>query len=137
MIKKLLRSKRGDWGITTVATVFIVLFVHAVIVSVLPVYMQYQKLNSLCVEYTDYIEGEGVINAATETELARMAERYNLTPTRVTYTADYISGTNRIQLEGEFVVRFEFDTQFGNGGVPVFPITLSTECFGRSEQYWK
>ena len=118
MLKRVLRSRRGEGYIDVCVLVICAMLVIALAVKIMPVYIAKQQLDTFA------------------TELVREAELYG----RVGGLDPDISwsSTGRIQLNQEITVVLTYETNLGLfAGFGSFPITLRSEATGKSEVYWK
>lgn len=127
----------GDLYVNVMMGILAVLMVMSILISFLPPYIKYQQLNSLCNDYTNFIESIGVIDETAEQELRRLKDNYNIEVENVRYETAYIPGTSKIQLEDEFIIKMQLKTAVG---IPIYgevEIMLEAQGAGRSEIYWK
>lgn len=76
------------------------------------------------------------MDSAVYDELARLETAAGI-DVNCTISADYISGTTKVQMGDSVTVNLEYPTNFGVGGVLSVPITMQSTVTGRSELYWK
>lgn len=146
MFKHFWKDERGEGSYVGLLVAFLVImFIFATCITVIPPYMQYQRLNSLNEEYVDYLEGVGQANVAvTNTYLANLVSSYGLDDGGGV-TASYVGtqfksgNSGQIDLENAIVVTLTYETSVGVGtnGIIRLPLTIHSECYGRSERYWK
>lgn len=66
-----------------------------------------------------------------------MKEQTGINPA-ITWTASFVSGTGRVQLNGKITVTLKHTVNIGLfGSFGSFPIELTARATGRSEAYWK
>ena len=128
----LLRSKRGEGYIDVAVLVLCVMLVIAMAVSVLPVFVTKNKLDTYVSELCREAEIAGRVGSETTLRAQVLTEQTGLDPD-ITW-----SKTGRIQLNEEFTVTVTEQADLGLfGGFGNFPITLQARASGQSEVYWK
>lgn len=129
---KLLRSQRGEGYVDVAVLVLCVMLVIAVAVSVLPVFITKNKLDTYASELCREAEIAGCVGTETTLRAQVLTEQTGLTPS-ITW-----SETGRIQLNEEFTVTLTTQADIGLfGGFGSFPVTLKAEASGKSEVYYK
>mgnify|MGYP001099452404 FL=1 len=129
---KLLRSQRGEGYVDVAVLVLCVMLVIAVAVSVLPVFITKNKLDTYASELCREAEIAGRVGTETTLRAQVLTEQTGLTPS-ITW-----SKTGRIQLNEEFTVTLTTQADIGLfGGFGSFPVTLKAEASGKSEVYYK
>ena len=129
---KLLRSKRGEGYIDVAVLVLCVMLIIAVAVSVLPVFVTKNKLDTYASELCREAEIAGCVGSETTLRAQILTEQTGLAP-NISW-----SKTGRLQLNQEFTVTVTTQADIGLfGGFGSFPVTLKAEASGKSEVYWK
>lgn len=129
---KLLRSKSGEGYIDVAVLVLCVMLVIALTVSVLPVFVTKNKLDTYAAELCREAEIAGRVGNETTLRAQVLTEKTGLAP------STSWSKTGRLQLNEEFTVTVNLQTDIGLfGGFGSFPITLKAQAAGKSEVYWK
>ena len=129
---KLLRSKCGEGYIDVAVLVLCVMLVIAVAVSVLPVFVTKNKLDTYASELCREAEIAGCVGSETTLRAQVLTEQTGLAP-NISW-----SKTGRLQLNQEFTVTVTTQADIGLfGGFGSFPVTLKAEASGKSEVYWK
>lgn len=129
---KLLKSKRGEGYIDVAVLVLCVMLVIAVAVSVLPVFVTKNKLDTYASELCREAEIAGCVGSETTLRAQVLTEQTGLSP-NISW-----SKTGRLQLNQEFTVTVTTQADIGLfGGFGSFPLTLKAEAGGKSEVYWK
>lgn len=129
---KLLRSQRGEGYVDVAVLVLCVMLVLAVAISVMPVFITKNKLDTYASELCREAEIAGRVGTETTLRAQVLTEQTGLAPS-ITW-----SKTGRIQLNEEFTVSLTTQTDIGLfGGFGSFPVTLKAEASGKSEVYWK
>lgn len=129
---KTLRNRRGEGYIDVAVLVLCVMLVIALAVSVLPVFIAKQQLDTFATELCREAEIAGRVGSETTRRAQVLREKTGLDPT-ITW-----SKTGSIQLNEEFTVTVTLDVDIGLfGGFGSFPITLNAQASGKSEVYHK
>jgi len=129
---KLLRSQRGEGYVDVAVLVLCVMLVLAVAISVMPVFITKNKLDTYASELCREAEIAGRVGTETILRAQVLTEQTGLTPSIAW------SKTGRIQLNEEFTVTLTTQADIGLfGGFGSFPVTLKAEASGKSEVYWK
>ena len=132
MLKKLKAGKPGEGYIDVVVLILCAMFVIALAVRVLPVFIAKQQLDTFASELMREAEIAGRIGNETSQRERILREKTGLNPS-ISW-----SKTGRIQLGEEITVTLTYQTNIGLfGGFGSFPITLRADAAGRSEVYWK
>ena len=129
---KLLRSRCGEGYIDVAVLVLCVMLVIAMAVSVLPVFVVKNQLDTYAAELCREAEIAGQVGSETTQRAQVLTEKAGLSP------AISWSKTGKIQLNEEFTVTVAMQVDIGLfGGFWSFPITLRAQASGKSEVYWK
>ena len=125
MLKRILRSRRGEGYIDVCVLVLCAMLVIALAVQVLPAFIAKQQLDTFATELVREAEIAGRIGPETD-------RRTGLDP-EIEW-----SDTGRIQLNEEVTVTLTHEIDLGLfAGFGSFPITLRADATGKSEVYWK
>ncbi|MCL6559054.1 MAG: DUF4320 family protein [Firmicutes bacterium] len=129
---KLLRSRCGEGYIDVAVLVLCVMLVVAVAVSVLPVFVTKNQLDTYAAELCREAEIAGRVGSETTLRAQVLSEKTGLSPD-ISW-----SKTGRLQLNEEFTVTVTMRVDIGLfGGFGSFPVTLKAQASGKSEVYWK
>ncbi len=132
MLKKILKNRRGEGYIDVAVLVLCVMLVIAVAVSVLPVFVTKNKLDTYAAELCREAEIAGRVGNETTLRAQVLTEKTGLNPD-ISW-----SKNGKIQLNQEFTVTVTTQTDLGLfGGFGSFPVTLKAQASGKSEVYWK
>ena len=132
MLKRVLRSRRGEGYIDVCVLVICAMLVIALAVKIMPVYIAKQQLDTFATELVREAEISGRVGSETARRTAVLRERTGLDPD-ITW-----SESGRIQLNSEVTVTLTLQTNIGLfGDFGSFPITLRAQATGKSEVYWK
>lgn len=129
---KTLKSRRGEGYIDVCVLVLCAMLVIALAVTVFPVYIAKQQLDTFATELVREAEITGRVGSETSRREQALREQTGLDP-EVSW-----SRSGRIQLNQEVTVTLTYRTNIGLwGGFGSFPITLRADAAGKSEVYWK
>ena len=146
MLKKILRSKRGEGYLDVCILVLCAMLVIALAVRVFPVFVAKQQLDTYMRNLrmdraalllrqepqTSVAEIAGRVGSETDRREQALREQTGLNPD-ISW-----SRTGRIQLNQEVAVTVTYETNIGLfSGFGSFPITLRADATGKSEVYWK
>lgn len=129
---KIITNQRGNVTVDIVIIVFIVCMLLALVLRVLPVFLQKQKLDTMASELATYASNAGYIGTNTTDRLRLLATKYHCSP-----TASW-STSGEVQLNDSFTLTLSLKTT-----LPLFnrssgiPMTLTSTSVGTSEVYWK
>jgi len=132
VLKRILRSRRGEGYIDVCVLVLCAMLVIALAVKVLPVYVAKQQLDTFAAELVREAEITGRVGSETTSRAQVLSERLEIDPD-IRW-----SRTGRIQLNEEVTVTLTHEIDLGLfAGFGSFPITLRADATGKSEVYWK
>lgn len=132
MLKKILKNRRGEGYIDVAVLVLCVMLVIAVAVSVLPVFVTKNKLDTYAAELCREAEIAGRVGNETTLRAQVLTEKTGINP-NISW-----SKSGKIQLNEDFTVTVTVQTDLGLfGGFGSFPVTLKAQASGKSEVYWK
>lgn len=135
-MKKLLKCKRGEGYIDTVVIIIATMLVIAFAVKVFPVFIAKNQLNNYANEIIRTAEISGRVGTEVATKANELNEQTGVKPISL-WKANYISGTNKVQLNDEMTVTVSSTVDIGFFSFGSFPIELKAKATGRSEVYWK
>lgn len=129
---KILKTKGGEGYIDVAVLVLCVMLVMAVAVSVLPVFVTKNQLDTYAAELCREAEIVGRVGSETTLRAQVLTEKTGLNP-NISW-----SKTGKLQLNEEFTVTVTTHMDLGLfGGFGSFPVTLKAQASGKSEVYWK
>ena len=132
MLKKILKSRRGEGYIDVCVLVLCAMLMIALAVKVFPVYIAKQQIDTFATELIREAEIAGRVGSETNRREQALREQTWLDPD-ISW-----SRSGRIQLNQEVTVPVTYRTNIGLfGGFGSFPITLRSDASGKSEVYWK
>ena len=133
---KLLKEKRGEGYIDTVVIVISAMLVIAFAVKVFPVFVAKNQLNTYANEVMRTAEISGRVGTEVSIKTESLKEQTAISPA-ISWQANYISGTNKVQLNDEITLTVTKTVDIGFFSFGSFPIELKSKATGRSEVYWK
>lgn len=129
-IKQKIKCRKGEMYIDTAISVFVMLIVLAIVMSVVPVLIKQYQLNVLANDVTRYIE---VAGSSDNLDADKIYDENMIKPSNLQVDG----GGEKIQLGKTFSVTLEYETEIGLGGLIEIPITITSKAQGTSEVYWK
>lgn len=133
---KLLKDKSGEGYIDTVVIVIAAMLVVAFAVKLFPVFIVKNQLNSYANEIMRTAEISGRIGTEVSVKAEDLKDKTKINPA-ISWQANYINGTNKVQLNEEITVTVIKTVDIGFFTFGSFPIELKSKALGRSEVYWK
>lgn len=132
-IKDVCRSCRGEGYIDAAVGVLCLMLVVALAMTLFPVFMKKQQLDS----FADEIVRQAEIVGSTDVSdrIAQLKQKTGLDPL-IQWDCDYYSG-NRVQLNGDIQVTLTQRVDIGFFVFGSFPIELKAKASGKSEVYYK
>lgn len=131
-LRHLLKERQGEGYIDVVVLVLCAMFVLALAMRVLPVFIQKQQLDYYASELVREAEVTGRVGEETSRRAAVLTEKTGLTP-NITWSTQ-----GQIQLNSDVTVTLTMETNIGLfGDLGSFPVTLRAQAAGKSEVYWK
>ena len=133
MIKRILKSRRGEGYIDVAIGILCLLLVVAFAVMLLPVFTTKQQLDIFATEIVRQAEIVGSTNVSDR--ISTMEEQTGLDP-QIRWNCDYYSG-NKVQLNGDIEVVLTDTVDIGFFVFGSFPIEIQAKATGKSEVYYK
>ena len=126
------REQSGEGYVDVIVLILCVILVLALVMRVLPMFIQKQQLDTFATELVREAEVSGRVGSETSRRAAILSEQTGLQP-----DIEW-SKSGRIQLNDEITVTLTLETNIGLfGDFASFPITLQAQGGGKSEVYWK
>lgn len=133
--------KRKDDGMVQIelmVTVFIVLLLLSIFITVLPVFIRMQELDHMANELVRTAEVYGGVSTEVQERYQELKTTTGITPKSISWEGtEYYQGTNRVQLNKKIKVRLTLDYDIGSSYLGSIPIELRSVTTGRSEVYIK
>ena len=133
MMKKVLKSKRGEGYLDIAIGTLCLLLVVAFAVNLFPVFTAKQQLDTFATEIVREAEIKG--STSVDSRIADMREQTGLDP-KIHWNCDYYSG-NKVQLDGDIEVVLTDTVDIGFFIFGPFPIEIQAKATGKSEVYYK
>ena len=133
MLRKALKSKRGEGYLDVAVGILCLLLVLSFAVSLLPVFTAKQQLDIFAAEIVREAEIKG--STSVESRISNMREQTGLDP-NIRWDCDYYSG-RKVQLNGDIEVVLTDTVDIGFFIFGPFPIELHAKATGKSEVYYK
>lgn len=137
MLYRIIKSRKGEGYLDVILVVLSAMLVIALIIKVFPVFIAKHRMDTFASELCRTAEISGQVGHHTSAREAELVEQTGVKPT-ISWTADYVYGTKKIQLNENITVELRYTVDIGLfGSFGSFPIELSARATGRSEVYWK
>lgn len=133
MLKRILKSKRGEGYIDVAIGILCLMLVVAFAVNLLPVFTAKQQLDIFATEIVRQAEIVGSTNVSSR--INTMKEQTGLDP-QIRWDCDYYNG-NKVQLNGDIEVIVSDTVDIGFFVFGSFPIEIKAKATGKSEVYYK
>lgn len=133
MLKKILKSKRGEGYLDVAVGILCLLLVVSFAISLFPVFTTKQQLDIFAAEIVREAEIKG--STSVESRISDMREQTGLDPD-IRWDCDYYSG-RKVQLNGDIEVVLTDTVDIGFFLFGPFPIELYAKATGKSEVYYK
>ena len=133
MLKRILKSKRGEGYIDIAIGILSLMLVVALAVSLFPVYTTKQQLDLFAAEIVREAEITGGTNVSAR--INSMRQQTGLNP-QIEWNCDYFGGS-RVQLNGDISVTLTDTVDIGFFFFGSFPIRIRARASGKSEVYYK
>ena len=137
MIKKLLRSRRGEGYIDTCVSVIVFVMIMVVAINVFSFITLKTEMDEICdelIETATYTGEFGDDFWSRDSELLGEYYYYNIDTTAEKF---YNTNYQRVQLGDTMTVTIDVRTYIKGLGVFKIPVTVSVTKSGISEKYWK
>ena len=132
-IRDVCRNRRGEGYIDVAVSVLCLMLVVALAMTLFPVLMKKQQLDSFAdeiVRQTEIVGGTDVSG-----RIVQLKQETGLDP-RIQWDCEYYSG-NKVQLNGDIQVTLTQSVDIGFFVFGSFPIELKARASGKSEVYYK
>ncbi len=133
MLRKTLKSKRGEGYLDVAVGILCLLLVVSFAVSLFPVFTTKQQLDIFAAEIVREAEIKG--STSVESRISDMREQTGLDPD-IHWDCDYYSG-RKVQLNGDIEVALSDTVDIGFFIFGPFPIELHAKATGKYEVYYK
>lgn len=133
MLKRILRSRRGEGYIDIAIGILCLMLVVALAVSFFPVFTTKQQLDLFAAEIVREAEIAGGTNVSARIDAMR--QQTGLSP-QIEWNCDYFNGS-RVQLNGDICVTLTDTVDIGFFIFGSFPVQIRARASGKSEVYYK
>lgn len=133
MIRKILKSKRGEGYMDVAVGILCLMLVVAFAVTLLPVFTTKQQLDIFAAEIVRQAEIEG--GTSVSSRIDHMKAQTGLDPS-IRWDCDYYSGS-KVQLNGDIEVILTDTVDVGFFIFGSWPIEIRAKATGKSEVYYK
>lgn len=128
-----IRNIRGEGYLDVAIGVFCIMLVVALALTLFPVFLKKQQLDTFADEIVRQAEMIGSTDVGSR--IAQLKEETGLDPD-IRWECDYYNG-NRVQLNGDITVTLTDKVDIGFFVFGSFPIELKAKATGKSEVYYK
>ena len=137
-IKDLLKDKRGGSYIDVVILVMIFSLALACILQTIPGIVYKFRLGAFATQVSKIISVEGCYTHEVRNKIEQYRENGKLGEVQISLDGtEYISGTDRIQLNDQIVIHVTADYDLGFFNFGSFKVTFHDKALARSDVYWK
>lgn len=133
---KILKNSRGELTLNSAFMLLLVSMLVMLFLSVLGVASTSIQLRSAANELLRYTELRGRVDSAVEAEARRLGQASGIDFEYI-ISADYLSGTDKVQFGDTITIRLSAKRAMGIGGIIHVPIQVNATASGRSEKFWK
>ena len=140
MIKRLLsilRSKKGAAYIDAMIMLLVFCMALSLLLSLAPVYTKYSTQQAVTREIVRYAEQLGRTDGPVNDEFDRLCRAAGIDAATITWEAQYITGSRKVQLREQLSARVISEIEYGIGGFGKVTLPMPTKSSGRSVYYWK
>ena len=109
---KLLKSRRGEGYIDSVIIIMSAVLVIALAIKVIPIFIVKYQLETYATELCRTAEISGRVGTETTVRTQELTQQTGINP-GITWTADYISGSNEVQLNDSIAVVLMYTMDIG------------------------
>lgn len=125
----------AQWLIGLILALFFIMAMIVLSISLFGAFAVIGKTNTIANEIMRIAEIKG--HTAIAADIERIKSASGLTDASITFSCDYISGTNHVQLGGKMAVMVETSATIGIGNIAQRKLPIKSKAVGISEQYWK
>jgi hypothetical protein len=137
-VKRLLCDKKGGSYIDIIIGCMVAVLFLALVSQVMPVIIYKNQLGSFATNVSRIVSVEGCYSQDVINEIQEYKERIGIGEVNISLEGtQFISGTQKIQLNGIIEVTLSSNYELGIGNFGSFPVTLTNKAQARSEIYWK
>lgn len=137
MIKKLMRSKRGEGYIDTVVSVLVFVMILVVAINIFSFITLKQEMDQISEELIEEATYSGCFGTEFWEKDSELLNQYYYFDLNVSAEKYYSTQYRRVQLGDTMTVKVSVTTYVKGLGVFKIPVTVSVTRSGISEKYWK
>ena len=138
MIKRIMRSQKGEGYIDVVVSVWIFSKLLALSLNVFQFFTLKQDMDFFAREMAKTAAAYGQIQDGTDARYAELVEETGLSPDTCTWTAAYFNTSQKkVQFGDPIRVKLTYKTHLKGFGIFEIPVTLTAGYSAVSEKYWK
>jgi len=137
MIKKIIKSKRGDGYIDVVVGVLVSMMLIVLSLNVFSFLTVKQDMDYFAKEMIFSASAYGKSTGEVNTRNNELVAETGLTPTITWLTTYFNASAKTVQLGDTITVTLTYSTYLKGFGIFKIPITLTAKHSGLSQRYWK
>jgi len=137
MMKKLLRSRRGEGYIDTCVSVIVFVMIMVVAINIFSFITLKTEMDEICDELIETATYTGEFGSRFWERDGELLGDYYYYDIKTTAEKFYNTSLRRVQLGDTMTVRIEIQTYLKGLGAIKIPVTVSVQKSGISEKYWK
>lgn len=131
-----LKSNKGSQLIETTAGAIVILIILAICITVLPGFLQYQKLTYFANSMLRTAEIAGTTDI--QQRIDQLAYDTKLSPTSISWSGtSHIGDTNRVQLNNKIMLTLKGSYDLKVFGFSTLTVPMTARASGASEVYYK
>lgn len=131
-----IKNRKGEGYIDGAIVILICVMMIALAFAVYPVFVAKSQINQFAGEIIREAEISGAIGQNVNNRIEKL-EKELIKVDDITWDAEYIQGTKKVQLDGSIEVTVKKNMDIGFFKFGSFPVTLTARDSGYSEVYWK
>lgn len=137
MLKKLMRSKRGEGYIDTVVGIVVFVMILVVAINVFSFLTLKQDMDQISEELIESATYNGAFDSGFWKRDSELLNQYFYYDISISAEKYYNSSYSRVQLGDTMTVEISTTTYIKGLGIFQIPVTLNVKRSGISEKYWK
>jgi len=137
MMKKLLRSRKGEGYIDTCVSIIVFVMVMVVAINVFSFITLKTEMDEICDELIETATFTGEFGSDFWDRDGELLDDYYYYGIDTSAEKFFNTGYQRVQLGDTMTVKIEVQTYLKGFGALRIPVTVSVQKSGISEKYWK
>jgi len=138
MMKKLIKSKRGDGYIDVVVAVLVSMMLLVMALNIFSFFTLKQDMDYFGKEMIEVATANGNTMGDVNYRYYELVDETGIYPSYSFYGSEYYNGSyNKVQLGDTIKITMRYTTYVKGFGIFQIPVTLTVVHSGLSEHYWK